>query len=836
MRIFFIFNFILFSIIYSNAQTLQGHIFGPDNEQIMFANVYVKYSSNGTSCDDNGYYFLQFKEPGVYQIVVSSVGYQTKEIEIVLKNNIEKHQDIWLEFNENELDEFIVNSKGKDPAYEIIDNTIKNKSKWNHQYNSLSNDVYIKAIENISEKERKIRASQERKKKKEQTDLEKFENNEIAENKTDQRKNKVNEIAASMNMIEVQLTRHYKHPYFSKEIRTGYKEYGNTEGLCFTNTVENVFNYYDNLIKAKNINESPIISPLHTTSILSYKFKLLKTTQFGKHLLHEIKITPRKKGNATWEGKIWIIDKLFCIYKTDLKLNKSGLVKHNYFRLEQKYKFTEDSILVINNQNFYYSSIIGKQKLNGKTSVTYSNYKFNPIFPDRYFNNELGVTTKEAYERDSTYWNNIRITPLTKEERIFQFIKDSIENHITSESYLDSLDSVYNRITLVDIIWDGPGISNRKKKQYFSFTSIAGLIDPFEIGGIRIGPDLSYFKKWENEKTFWFYANGNFGIRNPDFKYMYWMNHRYDPKHLGNIGFYIGDQNELIVENDAVTNLFQRSNWIREFNVVLEHSRELLNGLYVDTYVNWIERNPITSYSFNPEADDWFDGNHPIDFNPYQEFVMNIDISFVPFQKYMSEPYRKVVLGSKWPRFSLFYEKGIPDILESDVDFDFLTARIDQSFKLRTLGTSNYKIEAGKFLRNIQSYYADYKIFPRGDQWFFASLMESMQIQDTTLSVTDSYLKLNYAHHFDGAIINYIPIIKKLGIHTVIGGSTLNIPESSYSYQEVFCGIERTFRIQRSRLRLGIYYVDAWSSHSSIKPRIKFAINRYNYRDQTWSY
>ncbi len=836
MKTYFFFSLLFLSIVTTNGQTVQGHIYGPDNELVMFANVYVKYTSIGTSCDDKGYYFLQFNEPGVYQIVVSSIGYQTKEIEIIIKTNSSVTKDIWIEFNENELDEFIVNSKERDPAYAIIENTIKNKPKWNKQYNSLSNDIYIKSIENISEKERKIRAEQEKRKKEELTDIEKFENDEIIDNNKDQHKNDINKLAASMNMIEVKLTRHFHQPDRFKEIRTAYKEYGNTEGLCFTNTVESDFNYYENLIKAKNINETPIISPLHITSVLSYKFKLLKTSLIGKNHLYEIKVTPRKKGNATWEGKIWILDNLFCLYKTDLKLNKSGLVKHKYFRLEQEYDFIGDSVLVIKNQNFYYTSTIGKQKYDGKTTVHYTNYEFNPVFPDRFFNNELGITTKEAYERDSSYWSDTRLTPLTKEERIFQFIKDSITTHINSESYLDSIDSVYNRITFIDILWDGPGISNRTKKQYFSFTSLAGLIDPFEIGGVRVGPNISYFKKWDNEKTFWFYANGNVGIRNPDFKYMYWMNHRYDPKHLGNIGLYIGDQNETIVENDAVTNLFQRSNWIREFCISIEHNREIINGLYLSTYLNWLERNPITSYSFNPEADDWFNGNNPINFNPYQEFVLNIDISYIPFQKYMSEPYRKVILGSKWPRFRLYYEKGIPNVFNSDVNFDFLTVSIDQSFKVRTLGTSNYKIEAGKFLSNIKSYYADYKIFPRGDQWFFASLMESMQIQDTTLSVTNSYIQLHYAHHFDGAIINYIPIIKKLGIHTVIGASALNIPESSYSYQEIFFGVERTFKVQRSRIRLGIYYVDAWSSHSMIKPRIKFAINRYNYRDQTWSY
>ena len=83
MKTYFFFSLLFLSIVTTNGQTVQGHIYGPDNELVMFANVYVKYTSIGTSCDDKGYYFLQFNEPGVYQIVVSSIGYQTKEIEII---------------------------------------------------------------------------------------------------------------------------------------------------------------------------------------------------------------------------------------------------------------------------------------------------------------------------------------------------------------------------------------------------------------------------------------------------------------------------------------------------------------------------------------------------------------------------------------------------------------------------------------------------------------------------------------------------------------------------------------------------------------------------------
>ena len=86
MRFCFFFSLVFLYSISVNAQTLQGYIYGPDNERVMYANVYMKYQSNGTSTDDQGYYFLQLNEPGVYSFIISSIGYKTKEIEVVVKN------------------------------------------------------------------------------------------------------------------------------------------------------------------------------------------------------------------------------------------------------------------------------------------------------------------------------------------------------------------------------------------------------------------------------------------------------------------------------------------------------------------------------------------------------------------------------------------------------------------------------------------------------------------------------------------------------------------------------------------------------------------------------
>ncbi|MCB9196420.1 MAG: carboxypeptidase-like regulatory domain-containing protein [Flavobacteriales bacterium] len=816
------------------GQNLSGFVQDETNAGIPFVNIYVKNLGTGTTTNGDGKYFLRFNDPGVYDVVFSSIGYETQEIKIIFKGNEDLVKNVWLKTDENELDEIIINSKRRDPAYGIIANAINQKERWNNQFQSSKCQVYIKAKELISEKEKKKREKEA------QEEIEAA-NNSLeedvfeTEDKKKQAEEKVNQ--PNMNMVEIDLIRYFEQPNKVKEIRNGYKKYGSSYGLYFLNTSEAVFNFYDNLMSLDNLNELPLVSPLHFSSVLTYKFKLEETVFEGERKIYKIKVTPRKAGNASWEGYIWIMDKSFNITRTDLSLSKGGLLIYDDFNIKQDYIFIEDSIQVLKKQEFTYSSKTSKTDFNGNTTVNYSKYELNPEIDKKFFRNEVAVTTQEAYEKDSTYWQKIRPEPLSVDEQNFQRIKDSIYAYQSSDRYLDSIDSVFNKVTLMNVLWDGIEFSNRKKKEYWYFSSIAGLLDPFEIGGLRVGPSINFFKKWKNEKYLSTNASVDMGIRNQDFKYYFNVNGRYDPMHFGYMGATVEKQFNIIVQNDAVSNLLLRSNWIEEERFVFYTSRELWNGFFVNGKFTYTDRFPIDQYKFNAVADDWFDGsNVPLDFTNYQSTNLALSLSYTPFQKYMTEPKRKIILGSKWPTFTFYTERGIPKLLGSDIDYTYISGQVEQSFKIGTLGTSTYKIRAGKFINTNDLRYVDQVIFPRGDQWFFASLMESMQIQDTSLTVRDSYYRAHFVHHFNGAIVNYIPYVKKLGIHAVVGTSTLYIKESKYRYLEGFVGLEKVFKVQRSRIRLGVYFVEAVSNYSSISPRIKFAINRYSLRDKNWGY
>src|SRR5690606_21009259 len=115
---------------------------------------------------------------------------------------------------------------------------------------------------------------------------------------------------------------------------------------------------------------------------------------------------------------------------------------------------------------------------------------------------------------------------------------------------LDSIDSVFNKVTVLDVLWSAIEFSNRKKMQHTYFSSLTALLDPFEIGGLRVGPDFSYFKKWKNEKYISVSPAFDVGIINGDIKYDLRVRGRYDPMHSGFIGVFVGKLFNTITTND----------------------------------------------------------------------------------------------------------------------------------------------------------------------------------------------------------------------------------------------------------------------------------------------
>ena len=98
---------ILFSVTCSSQNnSLSGRI-SDRSENLSYVNIYIQNTKFGTSSNDEGHYQIKNIPSGTYKIVVSSLGYKTKTIEITFDKNEKIIQHFSL-VSDNSLDEIVV--------------------------------------------------------------------------------------------------------------------------------------------------------------------------------------------------------------------------------------------------------------------------------------------------------------------------------------------------------------------------------------------------------------------------------------------------------------------------------------------------------------------------------------------------------------------------------------------------------------------------------------------------------------------------------------------------------------------------------------------------------
>lgn len=790
--------------LHAQQYNVSGVVTNGAMEPLAFVDVSViDQPAYNTSTDLKGQYQLRL-DPGSYVLVFTIKGFKTLKIPVTL-TNADVVQNCILEPEEVESFDARVSAKKVDRSLEVIRKTIENKHKFAYP-EAYTVDAYIKAVQ-----------SEETEKKKKEADT-------VKQDK-------------QFNMAEIYLTLHHAPPDKLKEERTGVNVRGEKEELFFLTHTDGDFNFYRNLVEVRALCESPILSPISSSGIIAYKYKTLKVFQENGRKMYRIRIQPGMLGNALVTGEITIVDSLWCIRSLKLSFPKYHMVEYDYFEVSQEYTIT-DSQYYLAKQEFVYHAKYGRTKNSGRTVVYYSNFKSNQSFRKRFFNDELSSTTQMAYERDSSFWSQIRKEPFTSEEISFIRKSDSVKALQSQKKWQDSVDAQYNRITFKKLFFTGQGNYKRSAEREWSFKPLAFVYIPIYIAGPRINYWVYYEKTFKNKKEFNIYTRANYGLLNKDMKGTVSVNKLYDPFRRASYSASIGNDFGIINPYEAWVKVFSRQNFYVQDFASLYHRIELINGLYLRTGAEYSNRHSISDYHFDERADStklYPDGNRPVDFQPYLALYGVATLTYVPFQKYIREPYQKQILGSKWPELSVTYRKGL-NTLGSVVDFDYLEFQAEQEMKVGLAGISKYRIVSGEFLNTRDLRLVDYKFQRRAGPIFFSNPLYSFQGIDSTYSTIRRFYEAHYFHRFNGAILNKIPLLKKLNLVECAGGGLLYTHERNLKYAEVFIGLEKTIRFWKERFRIGVFYVAGQSNLYSYAPQFKVTIESYDRVRKKWTY
>ena len=91
---------------YSQKNILDGEIFN-NSERLSYVNIYLQNTKLGTFSNEDGYFKIKNIPSGIQKVVISSLGYKTKIIEISFGSNQKITRNFSLESN-NSLDEVVV--------------------------------------------------------------------------------------------------------------------------------------------------------------------------------------------------------------------------------------------------------------------------------------------------------------------------------------------------------------------------------------------------------------------------------------------------------------------------------------------------------------------------------------------------------------------------------------------------------------------------------------------------------------------------------------------------------------------------------------------------------
>ena len=407
--------------------------------------------------------------------------------------------------------------------------------------------------------------------------------------------------------------------------------------------------------------------------------------------------------------------------------------------------------------------------------------------------------------------------PLTAYEALDYKIKDSLLVIKESEPYRDSIDDKVNNLSMSKIFVTGYTYQQSFEKRNLSFDPIYRTLLFNSVEGLVANLNITYTQNFEDNRFYRISPTLRYGFSSEKPYAKLRLYYYYNPKKFtsaqiegGNFISQFNSDDPISPLANTYETLINRRNFVKLYEKLYLNSRyrtEIANGVLFTGRLNWEQRTSLensSDFSILDRKNRTFTSNDPenielsnTDFPVHQATILDLSLIFQPGQRYISRPDQKVLLINRWPTFTLNYIKGLKGVLGSDVDYDKLAVSVTDELPLGLFGVGNAKFETGFFPRSNQMYFPDFEHFS-GNITFLARFnLGNYQLLDYyRFSTQKSYVMAHYEHHFNGFIINKMPLLRKTKVQAVATINYLSSPHLS-NYTEWGIGLEHILKILR---------------------------------------
>ncbi|TDQ22685.1 DUF5686 family protein [Tenacibaculum caenipelagi] len=810
-----------------NAQlTLQGKVVDEFNSPIPFVNVVLKNTNYGTTTDENGKFYLKTRK---YRgnLEISFIGFQTQTIKVSQKT---KFLNIVLKEGTNELEEVIIVSKPKkrlkkkeNPAYRILKEIWKRKRK-----NGLDLVDYYQYKKNTS-----IEIGL--------NNLDTLFLKKIFKNEYKQAIKEVQYDSDGINyyipiFLNEQVSKVYgdnKNNNTREDIEAEKSEGLGAQGYVFdrmSKTFQNVDIFKNNI----NLLQKPFISPLSTNGFDTYDYVLYDSIVDNNKKLYNIYFFPRRDGDLAFQGNFWVVDKNFSIKKLKMKVHKS--INLNFVRglsFEKEFEVRNDSIY-IPTKNAYEGdfTFIDKNESNKgltiKKNITFQDYILNKPYPEAFYTQEIVKIRPDQYKKEKTYWDSIQSNESKKTHKLIENVKSKKQiKHLTG--LINTVASGYiNTNTGIQI---GP-----------LWTAFANN----QIEGIRTKMGFRTFVTKDDR----FRLSGHIAYGFKDKKTKYGAEARYllsykprisvgaaYQKDIEQLGSTLFNTSQLLGRSFGTTALFSRGD-----NFFLSNIEKIASNFDYQIQNNLHIGFNFTHAKIKSASEENFSMNYIDESGNTQSQVTNVNsdiyVSYTPGRFVYGLGVERQFGRNVFPTFVLNYKRGYKDFFNGTHEYDKIQFKYNQPILLSKFGILDATFEVGKTFGTVPIAL----LSPIPANQSFSLVKDTFTLLNYYDFVTDEYLAGHFEHHFNGYILNRIPLLKKLKLRSLvtfraaygsiskenmaINRSNINYNTPNKLYYEYSVGLENIGYGNLRFLRIDAIWRSNYSlpAGSVVAPTPKFAI------------
>ncbi|WP_267608682.1 DUF5686 family protein [Chryseobacterium wangxinyae] len=548
----------------------------------------------------------------------------------------------------------------------------------------------------------------------------------------------------------------------TKKLLIAQKTSGFQDNQVIAITAKNLYrdiNIYDNTLNYFDIG---FPSPVGTDGFSTYDYNLIDTVSVRGEQAYKIRYQPRRTDVLAFQGYLFIDTDSYAVLGATLKsTNKINVNFINAISTELEYDNPDDETFlpkkfITEIEMTPFSKKKTAKGLVAKRTVDYSEYEFNKPLDNSVFTRKEEEYDAEFVDKDDAYWVKARPDSLSKSEQgvyeMLEKLQQTPKFNRIVKLYETLASQHYNITKGIDI---GP------------IFSIYGKND-VEGDRIRLGA-RTYFGQNDPWRIQFYNA---YGFKDKQFKYgvegRYMFNrvNRFmigagTKRDITQLGVQLTTEDGIMSRSFASSTVFARGE-----NASLSSVNQTSIFTSIEPWKNFQVRVDGTMQSIksaNPSGFSLMYYRNGDLRKTTNDSHVTISLIARPGAKFSQTGVDRYEHGTLAPTIVLKYTRGIEGLFNADFNYNKLQFMFYKPILLGSWGKTLLNFEAGKnfdtvplALQNVIPGNQSYGLVPNT----FAQL-------NYYEFVADTYSTLHIEHHFNGKILSFIPLIKKLKLREV---------------------------------------------------------------------